>query len=218
MAAWDVLLQRSKVAVRSQQQGHGELKLQVHLGGYDEYSSHSVTAREGDGALELSLTARMLSVLRTTEEVWSASLKPLKAGGPVQHYHDLGSISSLPPELERDLLRAKLPARAHTGTPHCGSHCRQLGVCLTPHFLWQAEPHPNAMRRQMEAVVHFLRDYGTTHSCAVVTGVRWRPGDVRALEVAHAHAPPCSWLAPAALRREGGYSLFILEGKERNPL
>ena len=83
VAAWDVLLQRSKVAVRSQQQGHGELKLQVHLGGYDEYSSHSVTAREGDGALELSLTARMLSVLRTTEEVWSASLAPLKAGGPV---------------------------------------------------------------------------------------------------------------------------------------
>ena len=39
-----------------------------------------------------------------------------------------------PPALERDILRAKQSARAHTGAPHCGSHCHQLGVCLTPHF------------------------------------------------------------------------------------
>jgi len=38
------------------------------------------------------------------------------------------------PELERDILRAKSPARAHAGAPHCGLHCHQLGVCLTPHF------------------------------------------------------------------------------------
>ena len=41
-----------------------------------------------------------------------------------------------PPELERDILRAKPPARAHTGAHHCGSHCHQLGVCLTPNFFF----------------------------------------------------------------------------------
>ena len=31
---------------------------------------------------------------------------------------------------------------AHTGAPHCGSHCHRLGVCLTLHFLWQAVDPP----------------------------------------------------------------------------
>ena len=48
------------------------------------------------------------------------------------------------PELQRDILRAKPPARAHTGAPHCGSHCHQLGVCLTLQFL-RRRPSAHAM-------------------------------------------------------------------------
>ena len=31
-------------------------------------------------------------------------------------------------------MHGKPSARAHTAAPHCGSHCHQLHVSLTPHF------------------------------------------------------------------------------------
>ena len=37
----------------------------------------------------------------------------------------------------RDIVHVKPSARAHTVTPHCGSHYHPLRVCLTPQFLWR---------------------------------------------------------------------------------
>ena len=51
---------------------------------------------------------------------------------PVQHYHDLGmGFKSSLQNSNETVCMLNRPARAHTATTHCGSHCHPLRVVLT---------------------------------------------------------------------------------------